>query len=145
MKKYIGVKVVEANPMNLGDYNEYRGWTIPADEDPNRPGFLVKYPDGYESWCPKEVFEEANRPIDGMTFGHALEALKSGNRVARKGWNGKGMWLMLCVPDGDYTLEVTGEIYGRLPYIYMKTADNKLVPWLASQTDVLCEDWCVVS
>lgn len=74
-------------------------------------------------------------------FGWALSLLKDGRRMARSGWNGKGMWIYLCVPDGDYTLEVTGKTYGRLPYIYMKTADDKLVPWLASQTDVLAEDW----
>ena len=51
------------------------------------------------------------------------------------------MFLYLCEPNGDYTLELTGKTYGRLPYIYMKTADDKLVPWLASQTDVFSEDW----
>ena len=76
-----------------------------------------------------------------LNFGHALDLLKQGKKVARQGWNGKGMWLMLCMPDGDYTLESTGKTYQRLPYIYMKTADDKLVPWLASQTDVLAEDW----
>lgn len=79
-----------------------------------------------------------------MDFGTALANLKQGFRVARKGWNGKGMWLMLCIPDGDYTLEKDGKTYGRLPYIYMKTADEKLVPWLASQTDVLADDWCFI-
>ena len=76
-----------------------------------------------------------------MDFGKALEELKAGKRVARQGWNGKGMWINLCIPDGKYTLECTGETYDRLPYIYMKTSDNKLVPWLASQTDILAEDW----
>ena len=76
-----------------------------------------------------------------MDFGIALAFLKQGFRVARKGWNGKGMWLMLCIPDGDYTLGKDGKTYGRLPYIYMKTADEKLVPWIASQTDVLADDW----
>ena len=59
MKEYIGTKIIEAEPMNLGDYNKYRGWTIPEDEDPEREGYLVKYPDDYVSWSPKEVFEEA--------------------------------------------------------------------------------------
>ena len=57
---YIGVKMVEAKPMNLGDYNRYREWTQPENEDPSREGYLVVYKDGYESWCPKEAFEEAN-------------------------------------------------------------------------------------
>lgn len=59
MQKYIGVKRIEARPMTRGDYNTYRGWQIPADEDPADEGYLVKYRDGYESWSPKEVFEEA--------------------------------------------------------------------------------------
>ena len=59
MKTYIGIKKIEAEPMNRGDYNKYRGWTIPADENPADDGYLVKYPDGYESWSPKSAFEEA--------------------------------------------------------------------------------------
>lgn len=59
MQKYIGVEKIEARPMTRGDYNTYRGWQIPADEDPADEGYLVKYRDGYESWSPKEVFEEA--------------------------------------------------------------------------------------
>ena len=69
-------------------------------------------------------------------FGWALNRLKDGQKVARSGWNGKGMWLALQVPDAGSKMS--------LPYIYMKTADNKLVPWLASQTDVLATDWSVV-
>lgn len=144
MEKYLGVKLIEAEPMNLGDYNKFKGWTIPENEDPSREGYKVKYSDDYISWSPKEAFEEAYRTITDMTFGLAIEAMKKGHKIARKGWNGKGMWLMMCKPDGDYKLESTGETYGRLPYVYMKTADNKLVPWLASQTDVLAEDWTIV-
>ena len=59
MKEYIGTKIVNAEPMNLGDYNNYRGWVIPEDEDPEREGYLVKYPDDYVSWSPKEVFEDS--------------------------------------------------------------------------------------
>lgn len=71
-----------------------------------------------------------------MDFGNAIRALKDGKKVSREGWNGKGMWLALQVPDAHSKMS--------LPYIYMKTADDKLVPWLASQTDVLSEDWEVV-
>ena len=59
MDKYIGFKMIESKPMNLGDYNEFKGWTIPTDENPKREGYLVKYSDDYVSWSPKEVFEEA--------------------------------------------------------------------------------------
>lgn len=71
-----------------------------------------------------------------MNFGQALQALKNGNRVSRSGWNGKGMWIALQVPDANSKMQ--------LPYIYMSTAGNQLVPWLASQTDVLAEDWSIL-
>ena len=70
-------------------------------------------------------------------FGWAIKRLKAGFRVARAGWNGKGMWLALQVPDVNSKMS--------LPYIYMETADDKLVPWLASQTDMLADDWVFVS
>ena len=61
--KYIGIKLVEAEPMTRGAYNEYRGWTIPENENPDDGGYLVKYSGGYESWCPKNQFEESNTPV----------------------------------------------------------------------------------
>ena len=61
--KYIGIKLVEAEPMTRGAYNEYRGWTIPENENPDDEGYLVKYSDDYESWCPKNQFEESNTPV----------------------------------------------------------------------------------
>ena len=73
----------------------------------------------------------------GMDFGDAIRCLKRGQRVQRHGWNGKGMWLELQTPDAHSKMS--------LPYIFMKTADNKFVPWLASQTDVLGDDWRVVA
>ena len=86
-----------------------------------------------------------------MDFGKAVHAMKAGIRVCRSGWNGKGMWLGLVHPDDDDivpprpTYAVAGiagyATNGCLPWIGMKTADNKFVPWLASQTDVLAEDW----
>lgn len=68
-----------------------------------------------------------------MDFGAALMYLRSKEKVTRAGWNGRGMWLALQVPDANSKMT--------LPYIYMKTADNNLVPWLASQTDILATDW----
>jgi hypothetical protein len=63
MQTFIGVKIVQAEPCSLGDYNHSRGWTIPADEDPKRAGYYLRYPDGYQSWSPAEVFEGAYRLI----------------------------------------------------------------------------------
>lgn len=65
MKKYLGIKEVEGMPMNLGDYNTYKGWTIPEDEDPGKLGYLVKYPDGYVSWSPLTAFEDSHTEIEG--------------------------------------------------------------------------------
>ena len=69
-----------------------------------------------------------------MNFGCALKCLKRGEKVYRAGWNGKGMWLELQLPDANSKMT--------LPYIYINyPAPEARVPWLASQTDVLAEDW----
>ncbi|MFC0969617.1 Gp49 family protein [Pasteurella multocida] len=85
-------------------------------------------------------------------FGYAIDLLKAGKQVARKGWNGKGMYLFLvCGETVRYHInqqyfhtQLDDAGMQCLDAIYMKTADNKLVPWLASQTDVLATDWELV-
>jgi len=157
MKNYIGTKQLLAKPMTLGEYNKYRGWDLPTDEDGNKKGYLVEYVDstdanhpdhkGYISWSPVEAFEKAYRTTDGLTFGLAIEALKQGKKVARKGWNGKGMWLRYINPyhNTQYSIAELSDIEGTLmPYIAMKTVDNGLIPWLANQTDIIIEDWIIV-
>jgi len=89
-----------------------------------------------------------------MNFGDALNALKEGKKTARFGWNGKGMYITMKpgYPDGIACNEATAKAHNipvgskitYCPYLEMKTADNKLVPWLASQTDILAEDWLIV-
>lgn len=80
-----------------------------------------------------------------MNFGNAIEALKAGSKVKRKGWNGNGIFIQLQVPDEHSKMTQ--------PYIYIDTlglqttnpnAPKGRVPWLASQTDMLAEDWEVV-
>jgi hypothetical protein len=61
MERYIGTKVILAKPMSRGEYNLFRGWNIPLDEDPFDAGYLVQYEDGYVSWSPQETFESAYR------------------------------------------------------------------------------------
>ena len=98
-----------------------------------------------------------------MNFGEALAALKSGKRVAREGWN--GMWLALVTPNrpaqqhGEanwgllYPVTDTntsawptlGMPFTLLSWIGMKTVNDEFVPWLASQTDLLAEDWALVN
>ena len=86
-----------------------------------------------------------------LNFGDALMLLKSGQKVARLGWNGKGMFLFLVF---GFVFKVNrppllgiypeGTEINYCPHIDMRTADGKIVPWLASQTDVLAEDWVIV-
>jgi hypothetical protein len=76
-----------------------------------------------------------------MDFGDAIRALKNGAKVCRSGWNGRGMWLLFVSSD-QWSTSV-GQIR-RLPWIGMKTVDGQFVPWLASQTDMLAEDWMTV-
>jgi hypothetical protein len=154
MKQYIGTKIINAKPMNRADYNTFRGWQLPADENGADEGYLVEYVDGgkgntdlytgYVSWSPAEVFDRAYRECDGMTFGQAIEAIKAGQKVARTGWNGKGMWIGLHKEVGTFTRKECGTELTYRDYITMKTVDNQLVPWVASQTDVLAEDWEIV-
>lgn len=122
MKEYIGTKIIAAEPHK---------------NEKGLEGYKVVYADGYESWSPSGAFKDAYRANGNMSFGHAIVHLKMGHAVSRSGWNGKGMWLMLQVPDEHSKMT--------LPYIYMYTAQNHQVPWLASQTDMLADDWGVVS
>jgi len=117
-------------------YSTKRVKTWPQNRG-DEPGYAIKYQDGYLSWCPKDTYERDYRVNGALSFGHALHALKAGHRVARAGWNGKGMWLELQVPDAHSKMS--------LPYIFMFTACKNQVPWLASQTDVLADDWRIIS
>jgi hypothetical protein len=65
MNTFIGVKLVDTEPMTRGEYNTYRGWALPADENGDDLGYLVVYGSGYESWCPKDEFDKQNFPIVG--------------------------------------------------------------------------------
>ncbi len=138
-EKYIGTKEILAWPQ----------------EKDGKPGYAVKYADGYISWSPKAVFEVAYRVCEGdkqaLTFGDALHFLKQGAKVARRGWNGKGMFLFR-VPGSTFKVNrppllgiyPEGTEINYCPHVDMKTADGKIVPWLASQTDVLADDWLVL-
>ena len=158
---YIGTKLINAEPMNRAQYNTFRGWELPANENGADEGYLVEYLDGgkpnttthagYVSWSPKEQFDNAYRKTSGMSFGLAVEAVKKGKKIARAGWNGKGMFLFL-VPGSTFKVN-RAPLLGIYPegteinyhaHIDMKTADGTIVPWLASQTDVLADDWIVV-
>lgn len=171
MKQFYGTKKIAAKPMTRLEYNAFRGWELPSNENGNDEGYLVEYLDGgkpnvdgyagYVSWSPKEQFENAYQPTDAMSFGHAVVALKSGHKVARAGWNGKNMFVALMpalkLPPfnsqapgakvNDRTAKFIGEDtpLDSQPYFAMKTATGQWQPgWLASQNDMLANDWQIV-
>lgn len=153
MKQYIGTKIIKAMPGTMAESQALKSG-MPIEQAKrmfrnsgtvDQDGYIVEYPDGYISWSPTKAFEEAYRECDNMTFGLALEALKKGCKVARKGWNGKGIYIEMQRPDEHSKMT--------LPYIYIVTnglvtenpdAPKGVVPWLASQTDMLSEDWIIV-
>ena len=161
MKTYIGTKIISATPMNREDYNSYRGWTLPTDENGADDGYIVEYADGgksndsrhvgYISWSPKEQFDNAYRETTGLTFGLAVEALKKGQKLARAGWNGKGMFVFLVYGS---TFSVSrapllgifpeGTEINYRPHIDIKNVDGSISTWVPSIGDVMAEDWAIV-
>ena len=75
--------------------------------------------------------------MEEMNFGWAIRKLKSGSKVSRSGWNGAGQFLELQKPDEHSKM--------KKPYIYISPVDGQLVPWLASQTDMLATDWIEIT
>lgn len=169
MEQFIGTKIVKAEPAYRftgvkPDYKapgqigseetmallEDSGWEIIDKEE----GYKVRYEGGYESWSPKEVFEAAYRRTDGMSFGLAIEAAKKGHKIARAGWNGKGMWVVYRtgypegIPANKNTADAVGikegELFKVRPYLQMKCVDGSFQMWLASQSDILADDWVIV-
>lgn len=110
-------------------------------------GYLLKHKLTEPTFA--HYIEAVNEKVnDFLSFGDAVVALESGYKVARVGWNGKNMWLSYLDPynNHQFTLHEKDGAEGTYsPYIGMKTADNKYVPWLASQTDILAKDWVILS
>jgi len=165
----IGTKIVNLEPMTRAQYNAFRGRELPANENGDDAGYLVEYLDGgapntphyagYVSWSPQEQADAAYHSVNAMSFGDALIMLKRGHKVARAGWNGKGMWVALTpgsripreyVKEGHALSHLAAEAphqdaYTLTPHIDMRAADGSMViGWLASQTDMLAEDWVLV-
>lgn len=159
MKQYIGVKLINAKPMIRADYNTFRGWQLPADENGADDGYLVEYLDGgkpntetyagYVSWSPKNVFEKAYRPTAGLSFGLALEAAKTGKAVARTGWNGKDQFVYLV--KGEQVASALkygfGEYLGEPTFrdmLVLRNTQNQLTSWVPSMGDLMADDWQIV-
>jgi hypothetical protein len=163
MELYVGNKIIKAEPMTKFDYNILRGKDIPGDD---QDGYCVGYFDSmdktdeepnYYSWSPKAQFEESYRKTTGLNFGIALELMKNGFKVARQGWNGKGLWIVISQgyknletdkvwnKDNKKVAELNGGKIDILPYISMKTVDNSImIGWTPNQLDLLSEDWVIV-
>jgi len=163
MELYVGTKIKKAKKMSKHTYNILREKNIPGDDT---EGYLVGYFDSmektkeepnYYSWEPKKQFEEAHCKTAGMTFGLAIEMMKKGYKVARQGWNGKGLWITISQgykgletdkvwnKDNKKVAELNGGKVDILPYISMKTVDNSImIGWTPNQLDLLSEDWVIV-
>ena len=133
------------------DYYGTKRVTAWEQDREGEPGYGVKYEDDYTSWSPKATFEAAYQSLDAMSFGHAIAAMEAGEKVSRSGWNGKGMFIFL-VPGSTFKVNrpplmgiyPEGTEINYRPHIDMKDAEGKVVPWLASQTDMLAKDWGIV-
>lgn len=168
MQNYIGVKEVKARPMTKKEYWEYRGGVVPSNEDPNEEVYLIEYPEdsdskpnhpnhkGYISMSPKSVFDKAYRSTSGLTFGLAVEAAKLGKKIARKGWNGAEMFVVLSpgakqLPSDKFfnkdlavhAASLGGHMDVR-PSFMLKTAQDDVAYWAPSGSDALAEDWLIV-
>lgn len=132
MKDYVGLKHIQAEPQTKD----------------GKDGYKVVYKDGYESWSPKDVFEEAYHTSGDMSFSEALFCLKQGKKAARKGWNGKKQYIELAT-NISYR-NVSGEqvnaehaAIGNKAIAFVGTSGVQL-GWLASQADMLADDWEIV-
>ena len=154
-KPYIGTKEIEALPLTKEQYNYFRGYKNPVNEDPKEKGYLVQYLDGgkpnhpdipnYVSWSPVHVFKEAYKTNGDLSYGAALVLLKKGERLMRHGWNGKQMFIQL-MPGRDVSLIVNNTHldveHGKYTVI-VNLNNNTMSVWVPSPTDHLAEDWSV--
>ncbi len=153
MKQYIGTKMVQAWPCcrvtckdGRHEYAELGDMVTPGGKI--EEGYRVCYEDGYLSWSPKEVFEAAYRPTDGMNFGLAIEAAKRGQKIARAGWNGKKQYVELasCISYKNGAGEAVNVDHcniGNKAMAFVGTSGVQM-GWLASQADILADDWHIV-
>ena len=117
MQQYIGTKIIHATPEENGETGQ--------------PGYRVMYPDGYVSWSPKDTFEEAYRPVTGMNFGLAVEAVKKSEdmKVARTIWPAdvyifrEGNGIKVCLPQADQLID----------------------DWEPTQEDMMADDWFIAA
>lgn len=134
------------------DYNALMGWEAPSNENGADKGYLVHdLAADRTTWVPEYGLSINFKQPNGLTFGEAIELIRLGEKVSRKGWNSKGMFLFL-VPGSTFKVNrppllgiyEEGTEINYQPHIDMRTADGTIVPWLASQSDILSVDWELV-
>ena len=155
MKQYIGSKIVKAWPCYripvIGGRYEYCKLdevVLTCITGKIEDGYRVQYEDGYLSWSPKAVFEKAYRETTGLSFGLAIEAAKMGKKIARAGWNGKNQYVELayCISYKNNAAEVVNVNHcniGNKAFAFVGTSGVQM-GWLASQADMLADDWQIV-
>lgn len=156
-------KLVTATPMNRLEYNQYRGWELPEDENGVDEGYLVEYLDGgqsnhpghegYISWSPKEQFDNGYSEVEGttcrlgllsgLTFGIALEQVKQGKKIARIGWNGKGQYVFFEESWEEQPLNGNPIKFGSFLGLH-NAQGGKQYGWVPSQGDLFADDWVVI-
>lgn len=135
MKQYIGTKIIEAAPaIRKGGKVYDLTWPIPKSMEPEELGYRVRYPDGYESWSPKDVFEEAYRPTEGVNFGLALEAMKKGMGARLPHWK-PDVVIRAQYPDEHSKMTA--------PYLYVEGRFGR-VPWKETMIELFSDDWVIV-
>ena len=161
MKKYIGTKVIMAEPMTMTEAQKVLSREL-TQSNIEEDGYLVEYEIGYKSWSPKSMFEKAYREVGSVNFGGAINLLKAGLAVRRKGWNGKGLFIVKQIPS-----HITGDIIPGMqslpqsakdilmsrenPHIdytnqmLIINPDGRADSWVPSSSDVFAEDWEVVT
>lgn len=132
MIKYLGVKIIYAEPMTAPEFSQQIRPLQYSGE--SQEGFKVEYEDGYVSWSPKDVFEKAYRPITGLTFGLVVEAAKKGKSFRLPHWK-EDVKISLQVPDENSKMTH--------PYLYVTSRFGR-VPWIPTMVEILAENWEVV-
>ena len=134
MKQYIGTKIIQAEPAFRIDGGIYSpDEPLPKGTDVEE-GYRVRYQDGYESWSPKEVFEAAYRPTDGVNFGLALEAMKKGMGARLPHWK-PDVVIRAQYPDEHSKMTA--------PYLYVESRYGR-VPWKETMIELFSDDWMIV-
>jgi hypothetical protein len=128
MSEYIRQNCVTAVPMTYGEYKAKNpGATDYKNQPTEADGYEATYCTGYKAWIPKAHFERTSRPVDRLTFGMAVEAMKRHLFVTRRGWKDDGRRVGI-----------------RDAALFLFTPAGEFLPWVAVDSDILAEDWCIV-